>query len=121
MKRSLALAALMLLAACSTLPPKTYHLDATTDIIVMEESQIKDAFGTCGIYVAGNPNRIYVPYAHQKDALGHQLPDMEILGHELWHKVAGAFHTDPRHQDDCSQCMQDFTKDEFGHEKDWRR
>lgn len=47
----------------------------------------------CTAYIDVQQRVLYVPWSKEKDINGNPLPDFTALGHELWHAVAGWWHS----------------------------
>lgn len=101
MKTFICLSIVIVLSACANLPERHFLvINEKMEIVVMNEVEIlavsKKMFGQerRGLFVGGNPVKIYVPYSPESDERGNRLPDFAVLGHEIWHlrELGGNFH-----------------------------
>ena len=90
-----------LAAGCATQKKdsRSFFLNEPLEIMLVDESE----FEAIGIENFGSPTRgVYFPsvriimvrYSYNRDKDGNYLPDFEALGHELYHALAGDFHSE---------------------------
>lgn len=109
------LLALILLVGCATVPKmaqikqteekyppfqdaRTYHLTNELKVIVVNVSTLE----AMGLQQIGTPylrglyddktHTIYVPFSTKTNKFGQYMPDFEVLGHEFFHALTGAWH-----------------------------
>ena len=100
MKELIAIGLVGLMAGCSTpLKRETYTIN-NLQIVCDTEEGINKSYQlyTFGLrpddYVAGFhvKRKVYVRWSNRKDKDGKPIPDLESLGHEVWHEIKGDWH-----------------------------
>ena len=104
-KRIISLGLASLLTGCATplIPTKDYKVGDLKIVCVDERNMFKtletninknyDPLAPwCSAYYDQRNKTVYVPYTRNKNKKGDYLPNFEMLGHEIWHDVAGWFH-----------------------------
>ena len=76
---------------------ETYHIKnlkiVCEDLIGIKIENMKQGGdGKCQGFINYSTSTIYVPWRKKKDMYGERLPDFNILGEEIWHRVKGDFH-----------------------------
>lgn len=104
MKKNSCLTGIVLLAltGCSSIPPAKEYTLTETKIFCDDSEKISEQYyklrplppNTFGDAINGYNwiDGIHVMWSGDYDKNREPLPDFETLGHEVWHRIKGAYH-----------------------------